>query len=392
MLLVVTYSMKGLLHSHGVVRMDCSSNASSAIRTRSLSTHTHKGSGIEQLDGAGFRRNIQMKLPRFTQLRELADGTKAYRFNPPQKFITVRKGSKLSLLVRDYCNSSNFTMLRKSTQKDYKYFLKNMVQTLEDARISDVTTRRAKGAYEKWIHSGVPYANHVCAAASILYNYAIDREYVTFNPFAYVKRKTPMQRKVVWQHEHVVKFLDTAYSEWRWRNIGLIAQMAYEWVQRLGDMRVLEWESVDLDAKRLDLQQSKRRAAVSLPISDELINMLTQQHEDFGFQKYIAPMITPVEGQFIPHTKQRLSKMSRQVILAAGLPSELWLMDLRRTGTTQMNDAGVSMGQIMSVTGHVNPQSVKPYLTHTYASANSALTQRQNNGKSIVPCRMKGDT
>jgi hypothetical protein len=84
--------------------------------------------------------------------------------------------------------------------------------------------------------------------------------------------------------------------------------------------------------------------------------------------------------------------MSRQVILAAGLPPELWLMDLRRTGTTQMNDAGVSMGQIMSVTGHVNPQSVKPYLTHTYASANSALTQRQNNGKSIVPCRMKGDT
>ena len=52
-LLVVTYSMKGLLHSHGVVRMDCSSNVSSAIRTRSLSTHTHKGSGIEQLDGAG---------------------------------------------------------------------------------------------------------------------------------------------------------------------------------------------------------------------------------------------------------------------------------------------------------------------------------------------------
>jgi len=430
-LVAVKYSTKKALHLHGVIRMDCSSNASSAIRTRSLSTYTHKGSGIEQLDGAGFRRSIQMKLPRFTQVRELADGTKAYRFNPPQKFITagvvervelgpdlsaarsaareynakidewrksqaeildVRKGSKLSLLVRDYCNSSNFTLLRKSTQKDYMYFLNSMVQTLEDARISDVTTRRAKGAYEKWIHSGIPYANHVCAAASILYNYAIDREYVTFNPFAYVKRKTPMQRKVVWQHEHVVKFLDTAYSEWRWRNIGLIAQMTYEWVQRLGDMRVLEWDSIDLDAKRLDLQQSKRRGQVSLPISNELINMLTQQHEDFGFQKYVAPMIAPVQGEFIPYTKQRLSKLSRQVIIAAELPSELWLMDLRRTGTTQMNDAGVSMGQIMSVTGHVNPQSVKPYLTHTYASANSALTQRQSYGKSIEPCRMKGDT
>lgn len=75
-LLAVKYSTKKLLHLHGVVQMDCSSNASSAIRTRSLSTYTHKGSGIEQLDGAGFRRSIQMKLPRFTQVRELADGTK----------------------------------------------------------------------------------------------------------------------------------------------------------------------------------------------------------------------------------------------------------------------------------------------------------------------------
>jgi len=267
-----------------------------------------------------------------------------------------------------------------------------MVQTLEDARISDVTTRRAKGAYESWITQGIQYANHVCSAASILYNYAIDREYITFNPFSHVKKKTPIQRKVVWQHEHVVQFLDTAYAEWRWRNVGLIVQMTYEWVQRLGDIRVLEWESIDLDGRRVDLEQSKRRAAVSLPISVELAAMLAQQHDDFGFQKYVAPMIVPRKAEFIPYTKQRLSKVGRQVILAAELPSELWLMDLRRTGATQMNDAGVSMGQIMSVTGHVNPQSVKPYLTHTYASANSALTQRQSYGKSIEPCRMKGDT
>ena len=50
----------------------------------------------------------------------------------------------------------------------------------------------------------------------------------------------------------------------------------------------------------------------------------------------------------------------------AGLSSELQLRDLRRTGTTEMVDAGVSIGQIMSVTGHANPQSVKPYMKHTY--------------------------
>ena len=66
----------------------------------------------------------------------------------------------------------------------------------------------------------------------------------------------------------------------------------------------------------------------------------------------------------------------------AGLSDELRLMDLRRTGTTQMVEAGVSMGQIMSVTGHSNPQSVKPYMKNTYDSANNALTTRKSYGKS----------
>ena len=43
-----------------------------------------------------------------------------------------------------------------------------------------------------------------------------------------------------------------------------------------------------------------------------------------------------------------------------------------------MVEAGVPMGQIMSVTGHSNPQSVKPYMKNTYASANNALTTRKS--------------
>jgi len=41
------------------------------------------------------------------------------------------------------------------------------------------------------------------------------------------------------------------------------------------------------------------------------------------------------------------------------------------------------MGQIMSVTGHANPQSVKPYMKNTFDSAKNALTMRQSNMKGI---------
>lgn len=77
---------------------------------------------------------------------------------------------------------------------------------------------------------------------------------------------------------------------------------------------------------------------------------------------------------------------------AAGLSKELRLSDLRRTGTTEMVEAGVGMAQIMSVTGHANPQSVKPYMKNTYRSANSALTARKSHGISITSAAKEGDT
>ena len=273
-------------------------------------------------------------------------------------------------------------MLRSRTKKDYKYFLGIMLDDFGSVKFCELTSKQAKHAYEGWVERGISLANHVCTVSSILFRYAIDMEYATVNPFASVRRKTPPQRKVVWTEDDVRQFLDTAYGEFQWRSIGLIVHMAYEWCQRLGDMRLLTWDNIDLEEHKLYLEQSKRRAEVTLPIEDDLLEMLTQQEQDFGFQQYVVPRTTPVQGEYHPYSMERLSKAGRAVMREAGLSEELRLMDLRRTGTTQMVEAGVPMGQIMSVTGHSNPQSVKPYMKNTYASANSALTARKSHGKS----------
>jgi integrase len=106
-----------------------------------------------------------------------------------------------------------------------------------------------------------------------------------------------------------------------------------------------------------------------LPIDDDLLDMLTQQQEDFGFQQWVAPRPQPIAGEYIPYSQYKLPLHARKLMDEAGLSSELRLSDLRRTGTTEMVEAGVGMAQIMSVTGHANPQSVKPYMKNTYESA-----------------------
>lgn len=291
---------------------------------------------------------------------------------------------KLHQIADEYYLSHDFKNLRQETKAHYKYCLGNALATSVDGVVlgrvdgTKLPTKQATLAYDLWCDRGITTANHFLAVVNILYKYAMRMEHCTKNPFLGIRRRATQSRKVVWSRESVRKLLDAAYSDFSTRNIGLIAHMAYAWCQRVGDMRLLTWDAINFEQKRVVIQQSKRNAQVELPIDDDLYDMLVEQEQHFGFQSFVAPRPEPYRGTYRPYTMYKLPLHARKLMDAAGLPKELRLSDLRRTGVTEMVDAGVGMGQIMSVTGHANPQSVKPYLKNTYASANNALTARKN--------------
>ena len=304
---------------------------------------------------------------------------------------------KLTKLLQDYLSSYDYKQLRDETKVQYKYFANILMNTEVEGKAlylldcDKITTRMAKTAYNEWCDRGIHLANHAISITRILFNHGVREELCQTNPFAMVRKRAAERRKVVWGRDDVQKFLDEAYADFSTRNIGLIAQMAYEWCQRLVDMRLLTWDSIDFDAQTVHVKQTKRKAEVFLPVSDELHEMLVQQHEDFGFQEYVAPRPRPIRGKYEPYTMYKLPLHAREVMDAAGLSKELRLSDLRRTGTTEMVDAGVGMAQIMSVTGHANPQSVQPYLKNTLASADRALTDRKIHAISISSTAKESD-
>jgi len=290
---------------------------------------------------------------------------------------------KLNQVADEYYLSHDYKNLRQETKTHYEYCLNSALATpVEGVVIGEVdctklSTKQAKLAYDLWCDRGISTANHIMSMARILYNYALRMEHCFVNPFTVVRKRATKPRKVVWSREDVTKLLDAAYSDFSTRNIGLIAHMAYEWCQRVGDMRLLTWDAIDFEQKRVVILQSKRDAQVELPIDDDLYDMLVQQERDFGFQPYVAPRPVSYRGVYEPYTMYKLPLHARKLMDDAGLSKELRLSDLRRTGVTEMVDAEVGIGQIMSVTGHADPQSVKPYLKNTYVSANNALTARK---------------
>lgn len=293
-------------------------------------------------------------------------------------------GPRIYEVVDEYYKSLDFRNLAPATQKDYRYCIKALLEIehprckFNKASMNTVTPPMAQYAYNQWAEKGIPWATHCLATASKLWNYGISLGHCQMNPFSKVSRRPHRARKVVWRREDVTLFLETAYSKFEWRSVGLIVQMAYEWCQRLGDMANLTWDKYDFDQRVLRLEQSKRRARVELPATDDLHDMLVAQHAELGHLKYVAPQVYGVFAEPKPYGKVQLAITARRIMKAAGLPDDYQIMDMRRTGTVEMVDAGVPLPQIMSVTGHSNPQSVKPYLKNTLTSAKQAATLRFN--------------
>jgi hypothetical protein len=257
----------------------------------------------------------------------------------------------LNDLIDYYRTTPQFLSLRMRTQKDYDYCIKRIVETFFSPKVTmgrtilgKIGVSECKIAYQEWLNAGVRQANMTSTVASILFNLAVELELMPNNPM----------------------------------RLGV----AYAFAQRIGDMRTLEWSNINFEERRLDLEQSKKRAEVHLPIHIHIYRMLEQQHKDFGFQKYVAPHPHPRNGGYVIYTDIEISRMVNRVKEVAGLPKELTAMDMRRTAITEMVEAGVDTTQIMAVSGHSSPNSMRPYIRHTYKSAASALERREiSNGE-----------
>ena len=253
-----------------------------------------------------------------------------------------KQSATLTQIVDFYLHSDVFRRLSSSSQKDYESHLQATVltqvegKTLGGYRCKNLKVRHIQQAYDNWLQVGVRTANYRRSVLSAAWRHAMRYDVMIHNPISLVQSVNEKPRKVHWSREQVSLFLDTAYSDFRWRSIGLIVHMAYDWGQRVGDVRLLTWDSLDLNKCRIDLTQSKRNAEVHLPISQGLCSMLRQQQEEFGFQEYVVPRVKPRAGAYTPYDKEEISLHINKILEEANLPKELTAMDLRRTAVTEM--------------------------------------------------------
>lgn len=292
--------------------------------------------------------------------------------------------SRVGDLIKAYTVSISFNKLSAKAKLDYTYSLNNWSSyklagvSLFQARLGDIAAPMCQRVYDQHIlDKGLSNANHSLAVYKLVFNFAIRSGFIQFNPFEKIKKINVKHRRTTWEKEHVKAFMDVSFASFKKRSLGLIVYMAYEWAQRLGDMRMLTWDMYNLETGVLSLEQSKRRARVQLPTSPELQAMLKQQHAEYGWQAYIAPSaVSDRKGGLVPYSLINLGRVGKIIMKEAKLPDDLMLMDLRRTAITELIEAGVPISNIMSLSGHATPMSLTPYMKNTLKSSTLAQTMR----------------
>ena len=187
------------------------------------------------------------------------------------------------------------------------------------------------------------------------------------NPFAQMGLTETPPRIILWEPEQVDEFMAQADKQGL-SSVGTLALLCYHLCQRPGDMRQITWDQYKDGV--FTFVQEKTKAEVKLEASQQLIARLS------GMKKTLDGPIIISETTGRPYDMRLYSKYAAKIRQAAGLPEELQLRDLRRTGATELAEAGCTEDELRSVTGHMSRNVLNVYVRPTKKLAARAMNKR----------------
>lgn len=288
-----------------------------------------------------------------------------------ERFVTDRHAGTFNGLVRDYCLSPEYAALRESTRREYGRMLQKAETKFGTMPIAALNDPRVRRVFLEWrdtvaAASGPREGDHRLSVISSMLSWARDRALIDQNHVAGFKRLHHADRAdKIWLPEHVAAFNAVAPLE-----LQRALVLAIHTGQRQGDLLRLTWGNYSEGSLRFRQGKGTKGRpgrAMEIPCTAALRAMLDTMPRS---QAVILTTKTrrPWQARHFKSEWERASK-------AAGL-GDLHFHDLRGTAVTMLAEAGATVPQIASVTGH-SFKSVdailERYLSRTRVLAGQAI-------------------
>lgn len=279
-------------------------------------------------------------------------------------------------LVAFYKSTNEFKKLSPNSQRLYQL----MIQTASNCRVGQANVNFGQMLLKNVTptHSDKLYAEikasvsdhravHVCKVLRKIWFVGKRHGKVPSNPFERMGLKGLEERKILWEPDDVRKIIQFS-DKYGFQSIATLTLLCYDLCQRPGDMRQLQWKNYKNGVFRF--VQEKTGTEVTIPASPRLmrrLDPLIAADDDF---------IVVCETTGKPYDRFLYMKYFRRMRTEAGLPDHLQIRDLRRTGATEMAEAGCTEDELRSVTGHQSRDVLRIYVRPTQKLAASGILKR----------------
>ncbi|MCV2877634.1 tyrosine-type recombinase/integrase [Sedimentimonas flavescens] len=308
--------------------------------------------------------------------------------------LPIRNTGTVAGLIRNYVMGRKFTHTKRgapkaeSTLKEYRRMLTAIETRFGTLPIKALESPRVNAIFIDY-HEEIAFdrpreADNRMTVLCAVFNEAKRRGEITRNPLDGFERAYISNRaELIWTEADITRFMIDAPLELQQAMI-----LAIHTGQRYGDLIRLRWSDYDNDVIRL--VQSKTKAKVPVPVSAALKRMLSSMPRQGPF------ILTRADGRpwHTERNDKELGKSWRRHMASAGFypkPFEelskeekqqfLHFNDLRGTAVTLLTEAGCTIQQVCSITGHTLDSAtriLRHYLASTEAIARSAILRFEN--------------
>lgn len=279
-----------------------------------------------------------------------------------------RKAGTISGLIKQYCDSRAWTKLAPSTREIGKLNLKAVEDKWGKTPLKIAGDKRSRSVFLSWhdkLAAKTPRAADakVAALARVL-SWGFDRGLVNDNPLSSFERAYSSDRsELIWLPEHIEAFEKVASPD-----LCLALALGLHTGQRQGDLLKLTWKA--FNGRALDVFQGKGKRWVYVPCTKALQVTLD------GLPRRAVQILTRADGT--PWTRDAFKNAWRDAYAASGLKDDLHFHDLRGTAVTMLAEAGCTVPEIATLTGHSQAHAQKildRYLARTRSLAESAIAK-----------------
>jgi len=291
------------------------------------------------------------------------------------KDVYLPIGSVMSL-VASYKRTNAWSSLSDNTKRTYNQLLRGSFdvrlgqsnKNFGEMNAKNVAPMTAEHLYSHLkVNVSEHRANHTIKVLRRVWQVCKRKQLVRQNPFREMGLRSLPERIVLWEPEQVSDFIQYADEQGCW-SAGTLALLCYDLCQRPGDMRQLLWQNYK--DGHFDFVQEKTKVRVTIPASPRLVERLEQRTGD------LSDTVCASERTGRPYDRYAAYKLVARLRKGAGLPQELQLRDLRRTGATEMAEAGCTEDELRSVTGHKGRGVLNTYVRPTRKLAAGGMNKR----------------